>query len=416
MGLAKRMKVVDLFSGAGGASAGFARLRDRFEIIGAVDLEQGKPGLGRSAGTSTFCNPTFKRNIHVTPKTADLAVLEPHVYRNELGLEPGELDVLISCAPCTGFSQKNARNHLEDDPRNALVERTGDFVAEFLPHYLVMENVKELLSGNQRHHFINLRKYLEDIGYSIWAEVRDLSEYGVPQRRVRALIIAFRDDVAIGLPRALTKPRTVRDAIGHLPQVSAGEQHPSDPMHVSPRLTPPVLDRIKAIPKDGGSWADVMNDPRLTPAEKRYLLIPRMLRARPGSFPDVYGRLWWDRPAVTITRECGHVGNGRYVHPEQDRLLTVREMALLQGFPPDYVFEGPLSAKYNQIGDAVPPIVAECVAQHIAAVESGAVATTDTPAATQLQFFERPDAASTRRRNTPRSAKVAPPHALEDKP
>lgn len=390
MGRVKRMKVVDLFSGAGGASAGFARLGERFEIIGAVDLEQGKPGLGRSAGTSTFCNPTFERNIHITPKTADLAVLEPDAYRNELGLEPGELDVLISCAPCTGFSQKNARNHIEDDPRNGLVERTGDFVAEFLPKYLVMENVKELLSGNQRHHFINLRKYLEDIGYSIWAEVHDLSAYGVPQRRVRALILAFRDEVAIGLPRVVMKRRTVRDAIGHLPEVAAGERHAADPMHVSPRMTPRVLDRIRAIPKDGGSWADVMNDSRLSAAQKRYLLIPAMFRARPGSFPDVYGRLWWDRPAITITRECGHVGNGRYVHPEQDRLLTVREMSLLQGFPADYVFQGPLVAKYNQIGDAIPPLVAERIARHVVAVESGELAAySDLRGETQLQIFER---------------------------
>ena len=83
----------------------------------------------------------------------------------------------------------------------------------------------------------------------------------------------------------------------------------------------------------------------------------------------MYGRLWWDRPAITITRECAHVGNGRYVHPEQDRLLTVREMALLQGFPADYVFEGPLTARYNQIGDAVPPLISEQLAEHVATME-----------------------------------------------
>jgi DNA (cytosine-5)-methyltransferase 1 len=124
---------------------------------------------------------------------------------------------------------------------------------------------------------------------------------------------------------------------------------------------------MRAIPKDGGSWADVMHDPAITDRQKEYLLIPAMFRARPGSFPDVYGRMWWDRPAPTITRECAHVGNGRYTHPEQDRLLTVREMSLLQGFPRDYVFEGPLNAKYNQIGDAVPPLVSEMVARSIIA-------------------------------------------------
>lgn len=369
---ATRWKVVDLFSGAGGMSYGFHSQRDRFEIVGAVDLEKGKPGRGKSPGTSTGCNPTYERNIGIRPKNADLSVLSPAKYRAELGLSPGELDVLISCAPCTGFSQKNARNHLEDDPRNLLVERTAGFVAELMPEFLVMENVKEILNGNQRHHFDTLRRRLEnDLGYSVWAEIHDLSDYGLPQRRIRALVIARRNGPVIGLAPGAGTRQTVRDAIGHLPPIEAGEQHPDDPMHVSPRNTGKVLDRIRATPKNGGSWADIMNDPERTEEEKRYLLVPAMFRARPGSFPDVYGRLWWNRPAITITRECGHVGNGRYVHPEQDRLLSVREMALLQGFPPDYHFEGRLTARYNQIGDAVPPPIAGRIARHIACLKTG---------------------------------------------
>jgi DNA (cytosine-5)-methyltransferase 1 len=359
-------KVVDLFSGAGGMSSGFKRLADDFIIVGAVDLEKGKPGKGKSAGTSTGCNPTYARNIGIEPKKADLSTLDPAAYRAELRLKPRELDVLISCAPCTGFSQKNAQNHIDDDPRNQLVQRTGLFVEEFMPRFLVMENVKELLTGNQRHHFSHLARHLRSLGYAWWANTHDLSQYGLAQRRVRAVIIAGRDGVVLDMPHGTARRRTVRDAIGHLPPVDAGERHPDDPMHVSPRMTPRVLERIRAIPKNGGSWADVMNDDSLSLARKRELLIPAMFRARPGSFPDVYGRLWWDRPAITITRECGHVGNGRYVHPEQDRLLTVREMALLQGFPPDYVFEGALPAKYNQIGDAVPPLIASVIARRIA--------------------------------------------------
>lgn len=366
-------QVVDLFSGCGGMSSGFSQQRECFRIIGAVDLEKGKPGRGKSAGTSTLCNPTYERNIGVKPKSADLGILDPGDYRRELGLAPGELAVLISCAPCTGFSQKNANNHIQDDPRNMLVERTADFVAEFLPEFLVMENVKELLQGSQQHHFRNLLGRLRELDYSISAEVHDLSEYGLPQRRLRALIIARRDGPVVGLPVGVGPLRTVRDAIGHLPPIQAGEQHPDDPMHVSPRNTDVVMERVRAIPKDGGSWADVMNDPGRTEEEKRRLLIPAMFRARPGSFPDVYGRLWWDRRAITITRECAHVGNGRYIHPEQDRLLSVREMALLQGFPADYMFEGPLTARYNQIGDAVPPMVAEQIARHIARIKTGEI-------------------------------------------
>lgn len=372
--------VVDLFSGCGGMSSGFAS-NPAFEIIGAVDLERGKPGRGKSAGTSTMCNPTYRRNIGITPKSADLAFLAPRDYRLELGLEPGDLDVLISCAPCTGFSQKNARNHVVDDPRNKLVERTADFVAELLPEFIVMENVKELLQGNQRHHYSNLHNRLRQLGYDVWAEVHDLAEYGLPQRRIRTLIIAWREGRVLPLPHGVGRIVTVRQTIAHLQPIDGGKVHPLDSMHVAPRNTPRVLDRLRAIPKDGGSWADVMNDPQRSVAEKKKLLIPAMFRARPGSFPDVYGRLWWDKPAVTITRECAHVGNGRYVHPEQDRLLTVREMALLQGFPEDYIFEGPLTAKYNQIGDAVPPLIAAQIAEHVSYLKSLAVTEGNPPRA-----------------------------------
>lgn len=360
-------KVVDLFSGCGGMSAGFRAHDDYFSIVGAVDYEVAKPGKGKHKASSTRCNSTYRRNIGTDPKLADLLAISPQAYRQELYLEKGELDVLIACPPCTGFSQKNARNHLQDDPRNRLVERTASFVEEFLPEFLVMENVKELLIGRHTHHFQRLGERLSNLNYSIYSGVHDLSHYGLPQRRVRALVIARRNDSFVGeSPLTLAEsPATVRQAISHLPKICAGKVHPSDPMHVAPGMTPAVQKRIQSIPKDGGSWGDIMADPNLSEDEKRSLLIPSMFRARPGSFPDVYGRLEWDSVAATITRECGHVGNGRYVHPEQDRLLTVREMSLLQGFPSTYFFEGPVAAKYNQIGDAVPPSISKQIAQHI---------------------------------------------------
>lgn len=362
----RKYKVVDLFSGAGGMSYGFKSLQN-FSIVGAVDFQKGKPGRGKSPGSSTGCNPTYQKNIGIAPLNQDIGTLSPSEYRRSLGLEKRELTVLISCAPCTGFSQKNANNHTLDDPRNRLVARTADFVAEFEPEFLVMENVKELLTGRQRHHFEALKTRLEgELGYTLWAEVHDLADFGLPQRRRRALIIARRRGDLVGLtPKSNRKLVTVREAIGHLPPLKPGECSSSDLMHVCPSNTPPVQKRIKAIPKDGGSWADVMFNPAISDQEKREILTPSMFRARPGSFPDVYGRLWWDRPSITITRECGHVGNGRYTHPEQDRLLSVREMAILQGFPASYHFEGPLTARYNQIGDAVPPLVSRLVAKHI---------------------------------------------------
>jgi DNA (cytosine-5)-methyltransferase 1 len=259
-----------------------------------------------------------------------------------------------------------AVNHLVDDARNTLVARTGEFAAALMPRVVVMENVKELLVGRNRHHFLALSSKLRELGYDVWAGVHDLSDFGLPQRRMRTLVIA-RLDRAVA-PLVVEPPArrtTVRDAIGGLPQVEQGEVHPDDPMHVSPRHTAIVTERMKAIPPDGGSWSDIVET-------HPHLLTPSMIGKRPGSFPDVYGRLAWERPAITITRECAHPGNGRYTHPEQHRMLTVREMALLQGFPADYEFIGPMNARYNQIGDAVPPLVARRLAGHVASMLSEA--------------------------------------------
>jgi DNA (cytosine-5)-methyltransferase 1 len=359
--------VVDLFSGVGGMSWGFHALPDYFSLVAAVDAQRAKPGRGKSAGTSTACNPSYAANLGIEPWDEDLAEVDPTSLRERTGLAQGELDVLISCAPCTGFSQKMAVNHQEDDQRNRLVPRTAKFVEAFEPRVLVMENVKELLEGRHQHHFSVLYRDLRELGYAVWSGVHDLSHFGLPQRRRRALIIASR--VGDVMPLVTTPPKrltTVRDAIGHLPAVDQGVPLTSDPQHVCPRHTPAVTARCKAIPKDGGSWADIVE----THPE---LLIPSMINKRAGSFPDVYGRLAWDRPAITVTRECAHPGNGRYFHPEQDRMLTVREMSLIQGFPPDFRFVGPLNARYNQIGDAVPPLVSRLIAGHVAGHLAGAL-------------------------------------------
>ncbi len=356
---AMELNFVDLFSCGGGMSSGF--VSRGYRTIGAVDLEVAKPSHGTGA---TFCNDTYERNLGLRPMSADLSVTGPEEVAEHFGFSPNDVDVLISCAPCTGFSQKQSRNHVQDDGRNRLVERAAVFAAAWRPQYVVIENVKELLRGRHKHHFQNLHRSLTELGYDVFAEIHDLKEFGLPQSRIRSLIVAKLGGLFhLNLPRA-GRHKTVRDAIGHLAPVAAGEPHPSDPMHTCPRIGGMSLERMRAIPRDGGSWTDLTE-------EQAHLRIPSMNVEKPGSFPDVYGRLAWDRPAPTITRECSHPGNGRYSHPEQDRLLTVREMALLQGFQPDYYFEGSLSFKYRQIGDAVPPFIAAMIAEAISADAAG---------------------------------------------
>jgi DNA (cytosine-5)-methyltransferase 1 len=232
-----------------------------------------------------------------------------------------------------------------------------------------MENVGELLLGKANHNFHELEKQLISLGYSVHAEVHNLAEYGLPQKRNRALIIAVNKDLALRTLgdlwsgfAILEEAKTVRRAISHLKPLEAGEQDSSDACHVSPRLSDRSLKRLAMIPKDGGSWPDILTHPEgwdyLIPSMERYAR-----KGKVGPYRDVYGRLAWDEPAVTVKRECSHTGNGRYAHPEQNRHCTVRELAILQGFPSNYRFEaGSLSNMYRHIGDAVPPLISYQIA------------------------------------------------------
>jgi DNA (cytosine-5)-methyltransferase 1 len=361
--------VIDLFSGCGGMSYGFA-IRAPFRLVAAVDAEHAKPCQG--FGTLD-CNRTYEANIGLAPLDRDIAQLSPEVLLAEANagcgepLRRGELTVLLCCPPCTDFSRAKPNNHLFDSPKNSLVSKCADFVDALLPEFVVMENARELIEGNHGHHYRQFASRLRSLGYDVSGGVHMLSTYGLPQIRERAIVVASRlgpartlaslwDSWAVS-PQAIT----VRRAIGHLAcrVLEAGEPDSQDEMHRSPGFASPVTKRrLEAMPRDGGSWFDLANHP-----EADVLLVNSMKRRLAendlGSHPDVYGRLAWDRPAATIKRECAHVGNGRYSHPEQDRLLTVREMALLQGFPETYHFVSrALANRYRHIGDAVPPLIA----------------------------------------------------------
>jgi DNA (cytosine-5)-methyltransferase 1 len=352
--------VIDLFSGAGGMSCGFSR-HPGFAVIGAADAQIGKPS---AVVGSLGCNATYAANINVTPVEADLARADPSEVCQAMGLRDRRPAVLAACPPCTGFSRAVASNHLRDDQRNGLVGRIAEYAALMRPDIVLIENARELVTGRFSGHLRALLAGLERLGYEAIVATHYLSEFGLPQRRERAIIVAAREPLT---PRGLTalwrgwrvdpKATHVRRAIWDLPAVQAGQACNTDPLHVSPALRAEVnRRRLAAIPHDGGGWADLIRHP-----DRAAILTPAMIRRVAlddlGSHPDIYGRLWWDRPAVTIKRECSHIGNGRYSHPEQDRLCTVREMSMLQGFPRDYRFTGNLANMYRHIGDAVPPLI-----------------------------------------------------------
>ncbi len=352
--------VIDLFSGAGGMSCGFAR-QAGFRLIGAADAQLGKPS---AAPGSLGCNASYEASIGLPPVAADLARADPAEICLAMGIGEQQPAVLAACPPCTGFSRAVAANHLRDDHRNSLVGRVGDYAGLLRPDIVLIENARELVTGRFSRHLASLTGQLSALGYQVSAGTHFLTEFGLPQRRERAIVIAARRPLRL---RSLAdlwsgwqvdpKATHVRRAIWDLPPVAAGVAHPADPLHMAPAFRSELnRRRLAAVPRDGGSWADLRVD-----LDQAALLTPAMARRAAagdlGSHPDIYGRLWWDRPAVTIKRECSHVGNGRYAHPEQDRLCTVREMSLLQGFPRDYQFTGTLANMYRHIGDAVPPLI-----------------------------------------------------------
>jgi DNA (cytosine-5)-methyltransferase 1 len=358
--LSQAWPVVDLFSGAGGMSCGFSR-HAGFGVVGAADAQLGKPS---AAAGSLGCNASYAANIGLIPVDADLATSAPADVCDAMNIGARAPAVLTACPPCTGFSRTLASNHLRDDHRNGLVQRVSEYADLLRPDVVLVENARELVTGRFSGHLGALIKQLGRLGYRAAADTYFLTEFGLPQRRERAIIVAVRRPLPLRSLHQLwrgwrvdAKATHVRRAIWDLPPVAPGCRHPADPLHVSPAFRGAMNERrLAATPRDGGSWADLVHH-----ADSSVLLTPAMAgraaRGDFGSHPDIYGRLWWDRPAVTIKRECGHVGNGRYAHPEQDRLCTVREMSLLQGFPGDYTFAGSVANMYRHVGDAVPPLI-----------------------------------------------------------
>ena len=245
-------------------SCGF-QAHPRFEVVGAVDAEIGKPSTGSGA---IDCNGTYEANIGIKPTFADLGVIDPEELKSILvpPLEGRELAVLSACPPCTGFSRVNANNHLKDDPRNSLVARTARFVEALRPHIFVMENARELLIGRFKQHFRTLADHLRDLGYEVSSEVHMLTRFGLPQFRERAMVIAARSPLVLRSLADLwdgysVRPEatTVRHAIAAMPVVAAGETHSQDSAHTSTDLSRSInIERLREIPSDGGSWADLI--------------------------------------------------------------------------------------------------------------------------------------------------------------
>ncbi|MEQ1761536.1 MAG: DNA cytosine methyltransferase [Pyrinomonadaceae bacterium] len=342
--------VVDFFSGCGGMSYGFHTVGEQtgqFRMVAAFDNDR-------------HANATYRRNLGIQPFATDIANAEINEIERLMvlgGRKKQNPLIVIGCAPCQGFSSHRKKDPRKDG-RNSLVGKFGEIAVGLRPDAIIMENVPDLLARKHWSHYQNFLNILNDNGYKISSGILNFAEFGVPQERHRAVVIAakgFQPSMPSGF-LGRDAFRTVRDAIGSLPPLKAGETSVVDVMHQTSNHRPSTLEIIRTVPKNGGS----------RPAGVGPACLDRV-----KGFYDVYGRLRWDRPAVTITARCRTPSCGRFVHPEQDRGLSVREAGLLQGFPSDFEFEGPFDDKFKQVGNAVSPIFSKRLAGHVLEILSG---------------------------------------------
>jgi DNA (cytosine-5)-methyltransferase 1 len=364
------LKAIDLFCGCGGISAGLRSVG--FEVLAGVDIEPNYIS-------------TFSRNFPNTKSfQLDLATTQASDFMRLAGIEKGEIDLLVGGPPCQGFSKNVPRkNRCLEDPRNELIKAFLDYCEELKPRFVLMENVAEMKNGFEKTYTDEILSRLNDEGYTVTYAVLNSADYGVPQRRRRAFFLASQDGLKFKLPEpthlkenqnnlfALPNYVTVWDAIGDLPsrnhtdntdepsryvcppfsdfQSSMRNGNKTVTNHIARFLQPKQLERLSSIEPGQG-----MKD------------LPAHLRTK-GGYSGAYGRLTKDMIAPTITRWVFHPGSGRWGHPVDTRLLTIREIARIQSFPDDYEFVGTYVQKAGQLGNAVPPLLVQRIVESMLA-------------------------------------------------
>jgi DNA (cytosine-5)-methyltransferase 1 len=342
----KNLKVIDFFCGAGGMSYGLSQAGIR--ILGGVDQD-------------ADCKVTYERNIEGARYLQhDISSLSECSVKDFFAIEPNDDELIFcGCSPCQ-FWSKVRTDRTKSKQTAFLLQHFERFISYFRPGYVVIENVPGL-KKKDRAILPQFLKFLAEQGYSYSDGIVNANHYGVPQHRRRYLLIATRlhEHVSLPVPHK-KKTLTVRGAIGWksgLPVLAAGELDGEDRLHRAAILSKQNLKRIRKTPPNGGnrsSWSGIA------------ALQLDAYKDDDEMFADVYGRMYWDRPAPTITTRFNSLSNGRFGHPEQHRAISLREGAILQTFPRKFEFVGAnIVSITRQIGNAVPPRMARRLGFHI---------------------------------------------------
>ncbi len=332
---------VDLFCGVGGLTKGLERAG--IDVRLGVDIDKS-------------CEYPYVQNNRADFLLASVDdVSGPHLNRFLWG---SRYRLLAGCAPCQPFSTYSQKSQCETDKRWGLLLQFDRLVREMQPELVTMENVPRLADQEIYDEFV---RSLRQQDFRVFQKVVNCADYGVPQMRHRLVLLASRlGDISLMVPtRQPDGYRTVREAIGALPSIGAGEADDGDPLHQACTLSPTNMKRI-VVSKPGGSWRDWDDE----------LVATCHRRATGKTYPSVYGRMVWDQPAPTMTTQFYGFGNGRFGHPEQHRAISLREGAILQSFPKNYGFVAPgrpISCKTigRLIGNAVPVKLGQAIGRSI---------------------------------------------------
>ena len=347
--------LIDLFSGSGGVTEGFKN--QGFQVLAAVEWDH--------VATLTYS----QNHPDVVMFEEDIRNVDPRKVMEQLGLHEGDLTVLSACAPCQPFSRQNRFN--KDGGRTKLILEVIPFVNAFRPEFILMENVPGLNKGKNKIILDELIKELRDVyGYNVFGPIIiDAVNYGVPQFRKRLILLCSREDVLLSIPEIThlspskayqagkEKWRTVQDAFKGISKLASGQKSRTDALHRARKHTTLNLERLKYIPKNGGSRNSLPERLQLACHKKG------------TGYNDVYGRMDFKLPANTLTTGCTNFTKGRYAHPTANRAITPREAARLQTFPDQYKFIGGYDQISVQIGNAVPVLLSEAFAKYILQLE-----------------------------------------------
>lgn len=340
-----KLKTIDLFCGIGGLSYGL--IKEGFNVVAGIDND-------------ASCQFGYEHNNKAQFIHKDILQISAEEINSLFGDEENAIRVLVGCAPCQPFSKLNLKKNTEKQFQP--LGKFADLIRQTLPEIVSMENVSSLANTGKYPIFKTFISTLTESDYRYTYKIVDVSEYGVPQRRRRLVLLASRlGEIALIERTHKNRKVTVRDAIKNLERIRDGGKSRNDPLHRARKLSPLNLKRIKSTPHNGGnstSW------------DKE--LLPECHKKDSGKTyrRSVYARMYWDEPAPTMTTQCVGIGNGRFGHPEQNRAISLREAAIFQTFPEDYKFVPPnepifFSHVAKFIGNALPVRLGEVIGKSI---------------------------------------------------